>query len=131
MEWLNLTCSFGPMNNYLNCYCYSGYYWNSLSGSCTIMGQINGSSCLGTYYNYACNSNASLTCSSSSAGTCQCIFIYLKHHLKYTYDLIGFKLKAEQIIFFTQEQELVQLSVDIKVIVKTIIGAMEQQLVLV
>jgi hypothetical protein len=90
MEWLNLTCSFGPMNNYLNCYCYSGYYWNSISGSCTIMGQYVGATCLGTYYNYACNTNASLTCSSSSSGTCQCIFIYLKHHLKYPYDLLGF-----------------------------------------
>ena len=84
-EWLNLTCSFGPINNYLNCYCYSGYYWDNLgtdSGSigCLPMGQVESYVCEGTYKNYACNTNASLTC--NSASRCQCILIFLIFKLK-------------------------------------------------
>lgn len=76
MEWLNLTCSHGPINNYLNCYCYNGYYWNTITGACVIQGTTVGTTCVGTYSNYGCNYNSSLVC---SASTCQCATNFFYH----------------------------------------------------
>ena len=64
MEWLNLTCSWGPVNNFLNCACYTGYYWNTVSSSCTLIGTVPNAACLGTYASQGCSYNSSLTCNS-------------------------------------------------------------------